>query len=484
MDSRLKLARDIIAALPQRKFMRNEDIARWLEQKMDTEPHRIVWLAQRLSGFGGSDIGVLVADMRNKQSDDTTQIHTFKSARDVVSDKLLRSLPNSQDEMADSADLQRGIIGESFLVDRFIEHLQDVHQAEVTIDSDSHTLMKSKINNPQLTWLNHNIDLALLINNEHRMLADIKWPRSGRAQQMQHQVDFTYACQLHHYNLASKNLMHPVHFDSMVIAAFDSDTFQFYPGKVSFDPTLEKDIISAGSTYWSDYVLKGQLPDFPKKRQPVGSALKLPDDIQALVKKGLALKSMEKVVSDELTQNTKLLNQEMTRLKGPKQAYSLSMGIGSVTSKVKYHFDFSALSLLAKRAGLMTSTDTIKDNAAAKALFTKLSKCEQVTEHELLTVSAPDQNFITGLTRKQTGDAKQLLEAAKASAKRNLDRHTAGIQEVTSTMDSTIDNAIARETQFAENKVAVTDSEISISEAGSDQEEAREVEDTFSFFKI
>ena len=88
MHATLIQVRKIIDSLPQRKFMKDEDIERWIESVWENEPDRIIWHANRLNGFGGSEIGVLVADMRTKEGDEfSPTYHTFKTAKEVIQEK-------------------------------------------------------------------------------------------------------------------------------------------------------------------------------------------------------------------------------------------------------------------------------------------------------------------------------------------------------------------------------------------------------------
>ena len=72
-DRQIEQAKRIIDNLPQRNVMKEEDIANWLATKLKEDPERLIWHARRLGCFGGSDIGVLVAEMRNNNATSVDQ---------------------------------------------------------------------------------------------------------------------------------------------------------------------------------------------------------------------------------------------------------------------------------------------------------------------------------------------------------------------------------------------------------------------------
>ena len=457
-DRQIEQAKRIIDNLPQRNVMKEEDIANWLATKLKEDPERLIWHARRLGCFGGSDIGVLVAEMRNNNATSVDQqYHTFKSARDIISEKLCIILPGAQDEEIDEADTKRGSIGENFLANLLVDQFKS-NGWEVSVDNDTMDAMKGSLRDPDHPWLEGNIDLALLINNNIRILTDIKWPRSGNAQKTQSNCPFSHVAQLHQYKLCGKRLATPIDYDKMVLASFDSDTFQFYPAEVEYDEQLEKDILAAGDHYFQNYLLKGKIPPYPKSRIPVAKADDFKPEIRERIDRGLALKAIENTVQKMIEENTDALNDLLKSEKTVKQKFNAVSTLGSLTSKIKYNYDFEALSLLADKYGLQEFIQDPLDKNSAAALHSALLKTEGVTEYEINTATKPEQSFITTLSRKQSGSIAEMVGAAKKVAEDAVENAVPFIQDPIETVDKgLLKKLVNNQHKHADTKMVVQD---------------------------
>jgi hypothetical protein len=451
----IEQARRIIDALPQRNVMRDEDIEKWIEIKLKEDPDRIIWHAQRLSGFGGSEIGVLVAELRNANATEIdAQYHTFKSARDIVSEKLCRILPNSQDEDVDPCDARRGIVGEAFLATILVDQLKKEYDVEIEIDHNTMDMMKGKLNNKTHPWLEGNIDLALIIGGDKRILVDIKWPRSGNAQAQQTNAAFSYVSQLHQYKMVASHLSVPIDFDTMVLASFDSDTFQFYPAQIERDEQLEQDILDAGDYYFKEFVLKGKVPPFPKRRNPLANAHEFREDIKEMIDRGVTLKAMESKVDEMLKQNTAALNIALKSDKTVMAKFNATTGMGALSAKVKYSYDYSALNQLAKQRNI---ENRATDESSAKELHSLFLKRDDVTEYELICATSPQQSFITTLSRKSKGLSADLVQSAKEIAENEINRFVSTMQDRTSNLNEELKAVTEREIEFSDIKLVIED---------------------------
>jgi hypothetical protein len=455
----IEQAKRIIDALPQRNVMRDEDIERWIEIKLKEDPDRIVWHARRLSGFGGSEIGVLVAAMRNASSTAIdAQYHTFKSARDVVAEKLCKILPNSQDEDIDPCDSRRGIVGEAFLANILIEQLKKEYECEIELDNNTMDVMKGSLNDKKHPWLEGNIDLALIIGGDKRILVDIKWPRSGNAQANQLNAAFSYVSQLHQYKMVASRLPVPVDFDAMVLAAFDSDTFQFYPAQIERDIQLEQDILEAGDHYFQEFVLKGKVPPFPKRRNPVVNAHDFRPDIKNMIERGVSLKAMESKLSEMLIKNTQMLNQTLKSDKTYIGKFNATTGSGALSSKVKYTYDYSALNQLAERCSVdIRAEDPTTAKALHSLLLKRLEELNDITEYELNCATGPEQSFITTVSRKSKGLAADLVQNAKDVAENEINRYVSTICQNTANLEEELLAIASKESEYSDVKLVIED---------------------------
>ncbi len=409
MSVNLSQAHRIIDALPQRKFMKEQDIQKWLENIMANEPERVVWHANRLRGFGGSEIGVLVADMRNRKASSLdTSYHTFKSAREIIQEKLCIT-PPTRDEDDNSDDIKRGIIGEPWLIERLLEQLNQETEETVTVDHDTMNAMKGTVVNSEHPWLVGNIDLSLICGNT-RLLTDIKWPRAGSAAINSRVIPFTYACQFEQYRLVAKSLPVPVDFNNAILASFDSDEFRFHLGAVPHDAELSADILKAGDYFWNNFVLKGKLPDFVPSKTPSMSV----DEFDPSIKQGLDQLHSLKVLQRELGNQIESLEHEMSermlkeKIVEPKG--KIAGALGTLTIKSKCQYDNQKMIGIARRNKLEFD---IESPEWQKNLHGQFLELDSVSANEIMEATKPKFNFTFPLSRAKKGVVAETIHDLK-----------------------------------------------------------------------
>ena len=440
MHATLLQVRKIIDALPQRKFMKDDDIQRWIDDIWQKEPDRIIWHANRLNGWGGSEIGILVADMRMKERNEfSPTYHTFKSANELFKEKLCINTP-TRDEDENENDIRRGTIGEPWLIDRLIDQLKNQYGEEnVKIDKDTMAAMGGTFTNPEHPWLVGNIDLSLIVN-ELRLLVDIKWPRASKAEYMAKMTPFTYDCQLKHYELRAEKLNVPIGFDKTVLACFDSDQFSFHLGVVEGDKDLKADIIRAGDHYFNEYLLKGRIPDLPKSKTPTGNTEMLSSAVNANLKKVHALKVLKKSLDKQIDSLEKEISCEINTLKlPPHPKLDFAGGLGSIKGKAKCSYNDDLLSQYAPKYGIKCDemTDKVRTD-----IHTALMADSDISNNEILSIVNPEYTFTYPLTRARKGAIYDKVKELSDTADELV---SGSLESLENRMLSTDDNLLIEE---------------------------------------
>ena len=404
-------AQRIIESLPQRKFIQDDDIARWLNDVWETEPDRIIWHANRLRGWGGSEIGILVADMRSKEgSEFSPTYHTFKSAHELVKEKLLISSP-SRDEDENINDLKRGTECESWLIDKLVRDLKETYgEDQVKIDQATMDALAGMVVNEKHPWLVGNIDLALIIKNK-RLLIDIKAPQSSKAYYMSVSTPFTYDCQLKQYELVASQLPVPIEFDNTVLACYDHDKYKFHLGVVNSDESIKEDILRAGDLYFNEYLLKGRVPDFPKSKVPSATMDVLPDSVEGKLSKAHALKIAIKAAEKQLQDVEDEINAEITSMKlPPNPKLSFAGGLGNIKGKTKCHYDDEILTRFASRYDIHIDADEGLTDKTRQDIHEQMVKDESVSDNTVILATNPEYSFTYPLSRAKKGATKLAID--------------------------------------------------------------------------
>lgn len=231
-------ARQVIERLPQRQHIRLENIERWLSVMSEREPERLLWHATRLSGIGGSEIGKLVANRRNLVSN-------FGSARRLVMEKLLIVLPD-----APNAYMARGI------------ETEDMHRVKFLVDwnarQDTEAITVLSNARGPLPYMRYSPDDAVRLPDNSRVLVDYKSPSKADDPD---QFDFNYNCQINMGDVIAKQV--GLHFDRGLLSRLNWAEWVCTCNWVELDPVLQEEITDTAHFYWTQCVLKGDLPPLP-----------------------------------------------------------------------------------------------------------------------------------------------------------------------------------------------------------------------------
>lgn len=263
----------VLKGMPHLRQSFDPDRARrWCDMILEREAggiKRCWWHMRRLTGIGGSEIGGLVDELRGEPS-------PFKSARQTVGEKLLAFMPEDP-----SDDMLRGIRSESVIRDAF--------HAMVGGRSDEAALAKlSGCRHPVHRWMISSPDDLVVVGTAcvldgfrlepgDLILIDYKCPSSTSfPTYVSGGVPSYWQSQLHQYEELGRATIE-LKVKARFIVMFDLDRFQPHPKLVPYQPDLVDELIAAGSTFWNDFVMKGELPPWPERRKALD--VEVPEDI-------------------------------------------------------------------------------------------------------------------------------------------------------------------------------------------------------------
>ncbi len=263
----------VLSGMPHLRQSFDPDKARrWCGMILEREgggTKRCYWHMRRLTGIGGSEIGGLVDELRGEPS-------PFKTARQTVGEKLLAYMPD-----APSDDMLRGIRSEGVIRDAF--------HAMVGGKSHEDALAKlSGCRHPVHRWMISSPDDIVKVGVScvldgfrlepgDLILVDYKCPSANAfPTYVSGGVPSYWQSQLHQYDELSRTTL-DLRFKARFIVMFDLDRFEPHPKLVPYQPELVEELVAAGSTFWNDFVLKGELPPWPERRKAID--VEVPEDI-------------------------------------------------------------------------------------------------------------------------------------------------------------------------------------------------------------
>ncbi len=254
--------------LPQVDFLNDEKIERFLN-KLDYLKEDAGWHAQRMAGFGGSEVGALLRERHGAFT--AAPGDSFKTADQVIAEKLLHRLP-----MSSTIQAKRGTSIEALTQAAFIKKSRAKPFDEAVEASKAHHTISS---------MRGNIDDALIIGRK-TALVDYK-----SSQRPYEQVPFDYLTQCNHYGAIAKS--NGIEFDKGIIVGIhapeamlqglaaisdsrheDRETFDFWADLIAKDkvPSVTLKIYHSPlndklmslceavvESRWEDFVLKGKL---------------------------------------------------------------------------------------------------------------------------------------------------------------------------------------------------------------------------------
>jgi len=243
----------VVDALPHREAIRTEDARIWIDQVVGQHGEAAMWHATRLSGFGGSEIGVLVRNFHGERAD-----HGM-SAREIVASKLMKRAP-----LEETSHLRRGHENEALHAQRFWSKWGAVRDRQL-FEQLSH----SRGRHP---WMRYSPDdlvrmpLKLVLKDGQVKLARSSKPslwlidyKAPSQVSQDDKVAFQYAAQLHQGAILCAEA--GMDLDGMMLSQFDWANWALKDDVIQWDPQLGQSLLSAGDHYW-EFVLRGNLPAY------------------------------------------------------------------------------------------------------------------------------------------------------------------------------------------------------------------------------
>lgn len=401
----------IIDGFEHRGVLRESDIREWVGQVVGEHGEQAPWHATRASGFGGSDIGVLVRNYSGFRADH------MASAHDIVEAKLLRSTP-----MKSTGDLERG---------HFMEPLHaGMYYKKWGAKRDEWAFNAlAKAQGPR-TWMRYSPDEVALIPSSEpnpnlggeyfvRVLADYKAPRVVDESD---EIHFQYSCQLHQGAIICA--LNGIHLDGLQLSQFDWAAFRLKDDVVPYDVETAEQILAAGDHYWA-CVQRGEIPHYVHKPRLANA-----DDFIAehaeLGQRLAQVKALSNAFKDEVDRLTEELAEHVKPLHlGPTKLQLGDLAISSIAlidhEKINKALSRDELTALRKRGRSDPKFDT--DAMAAKlrehgvdATQYQLQHVEAEPAYELLKEKGLDpEQFMKESLRM--APSKLLVEKAREIAK-------------------------------------------------------------------
>ena len=275
-----------IEALPQARMISEPNRERFWSFIRTLPESEQEFHVGRLRGFGGSDLGPLLAEADGERDD-------FSTAREVVMQKLCMMLPEPANEH---------MLAGTYFEDVSIRVILD--KFGLTLDEEAMQAVSDY--DPQGDWQVGNTDLIATDQKSHRYLFDVKMPTElpertdpvkpryqaqvesyrGICEKVGVEIDgiFIANCGFEGSRQfakliagaggdatdAGRALIKQISdslFDQYLQSGRDTDTgpFRVALQRVPALGEMQEAIRRVGDRYWSEFVLKGKLPDWPRR---------------------------------------------------------------------------------------------------------------------------------------------------------------------------------------------------------------------------
>lgn len=235
-EARERAIFDALLQLPQAAHFNPSHIKRFIDE-YSNDP-RALWHVKRLSGIGGSEIGIMVANLRGEQD-------VFGATpADVIREKLLVHPPKKT-----TLAMRKGIVAETCIRQFFLEDYKGER------DMVAHRLLESGDFKKPHEWMRYSPDDIVIIGGR-RYLCDYKHP--GKAT-LHDDIYLRYTSQLH----LGKVLLeyNGIQIDGMLLIQYPENGNDLVVSEIGMDDSIVDDIIRGGQMVW-DEVLAGNVPPF------------------------------------------------------------------------------------------------------------------------------------------------------------------------------------------------------------------------------
>lgn len=288
--------------LPQAPRVSATDARSWYEAAVAREPERFAWHYERLSGFGGSDVGELGAWRLGVPA-------LFKTPSEVIAQKLLRRTIEGVDKYIRRGVLMEDDIRETFLADYGARSRPDLINALREARSQAHPWGRA---NPDDV-----VDMRVG-RKVKRYLVDYK-----SVSEAKDVAPTQYACQIHHYDWllwaagsdAAPRLSgdKPLACDGLLIVYYDYAAAEVVAVEVPWDGTILRAVLESGDLAW-DHVLGRQKVDFALQAATASDAQVLRPDEEERIAEIERRMVVLKLLADPLYQQYKEYTRQVERI--------------------------------------------------------------------------------------------------------------------------------------------------------------------------
>jgi len=294
--------RAIIERLPQRDLIPVARREYWISAILRAYPREAIWHAERLGGFGGSQIGALVMNANGKRA-------TFSSARKIVRQSLMFELPDEPNE-----HMQRGKDTEGWNKAWFHQKFRcrtDAKAFEI--------LSKGRGSRP---WMRYSPDDTLVFDQGQfkgeLALIDYKSPSEVSDEANDEGISFDYLCQLTQGAIIGSE--NGLKFSRYFLSQLDWKGWNLVVHHAPVDAALMKEVERAGDHFWNEFVMKGEVPPYVARLAVDEEVqLSLMDQAEKIAEKVALFKELERRADEEKEELKKVMDQH--RLWGATAKY-------------------------------------------------------------------------------------------------------------------------------------------------------------------
>lgn len=322
-----------IEKLPQRKFISEKDMFRWLDEVERIDPSRMMWHVRRLGGLGGTDIGEIVTHARGGWG--------FRSLDTVVAEKLMAIPPSQPNEK-----MKRGLDMEDTVRQMFHRQIGGVPRNDL--------VQRCMQDIPgEFSWIRSNPDDVVEIPGTGIYLADYKCPDEPHSS-----IATGYQVQLQVYDYKLFSAIHgrfpepeeipelldgrpALSCDALILVSLDYKKWAASPLQAEYDIDLMRDSLVYGQKVWQA-ICSGKNPKIDRaKPERYELSTKDKSDLAMLDAKWTSLQVITKR-ADDLAKQAKAEIAEILRQSQSGEEY---LGTFSKTTR-KMTVDGDTLSVL------------------------------------------------------------------------------------------------------------------------------------------
>ena len=312
-----------LAKLAQFQFIDERQLQKWVDRVMEIDPERIEWHVRRLSGIGGSEIGVLVGALRN-------YYHPHSSAPHVVGSKLLEVLPEEP-----NGDMLRGTTLEPVARDIYRKQILKTYPLAKPRDDIMDDLQTFR--DEERPWLIGTPDEVMELEPGKIWIIDYKCPTpAALAEYAISGVPFYYAAQLHHYTTIAQKMGYEI--AGLQLASLDMKNWNMDLRDVPYEKSFADECLHAGDYYWNEFVMKGVVPPMGKVKR-YGDA----EDVHDNLREAAVSYSLWKTLGNFAIKQGDLVGQRIRESGITMDASVDSINIGITDIKAERTLDVEAM---------------------------------------------------------------------------------------------------------------------------------------------